>query len=66
MSEHLKYAGNALVDDITNLFNLILNEKQVPKAFKTGILTQFLKKVKGSHKHGSLPRNSDAYHKNAL
>ena len=47
-AEHLKYAGSAVVNDISNLFNQILLDKKVPEAFKMGILTPVLKKSKDS------------------
>ena len=54
MSEHLRPAGSAVIEDITGLFNQILYEKHVPSAFKTGILTPVLKKSKD-------PTNMDNY-----
>ena len=54
VSEHLKHAGSAVIEDITGLFNQILYEKHVPSAFKSGILTPVLKKSKD-------PTNMDNY-----
>ena len=45
-AEHLKYAGNLLIDDITDIFNQIICEKEVPELFKSGILTPVLKSLK--------------------
>ena len=53
-AEHLKHAGNSLIEDITDTFNQIICEKQIPEAFKTGILTPVLKKSKD-------PTNMDNY-----
>ncbi|MEW8090529.1 MAG: reverse transcriptase domain-containing protein [Candidatus Thiodiazotropha endolucinida] len=53
-AEHLKFAGKAVIEDITDIFNQIIFEKQVPSAFKSGILTPVLKKSKD-------PTNMDNY-----
>ena len=53
-AEHLKYAGNSLIKDITDTFNQIICDKRVPEAFKTGIVTPVLKKSKD-------PTNMDNY-----
>ena len=44
-TEHLKYAGKAIIEDITDIFNQIILEKQVPRFFKSGILAPVLKKL---------------------
>ena len=49
-AEHLKLSGHALIEDITGLFNHILQSRTVPASFKSGILTPVLKKGKGSDK----------------
>ena len=48
MAEHLKFSGNTLMEDITDIFNEILKTKTIPAAFKSGILTPVLKKSKDS------------------
>ena len=53
-AEHLKYAGIAVIEDITDIFNQIIFEKQVPSFFKSGILIPVLKKSKD-------PTNMDNY-----
>ena len=53
-AEHLKHAGNSLIEDITDAFNRIICDKQIPEAFKTGILNPVLKKSKD-------PTNMDNY-----
>ena len=45
-AEHLKFSENILVEEITGIFNQILQTKTVPDAFKSGILTPVLKKSK--------------------
>ena len=45
-AEHLKHSGNVLVEEITDIFNQILQSKTVSDAFKSGILTPVLKKSK--------------------
>ena len=45
-AEYLKHSGKVLVDEITAIFNQILQSKTVPDAFKSGILTPVLKKSK--------------------
>ena len=44
--EHLKFSENILTEEITDIFNQILQTKTVPDAFKSGILTLVLKKSK--------------------
>lgn len=44
--EHLKHSGTGLIEEITDIFNQILESKTVPDAFKSGILTPVLKKSK--------------------
>ncbi|MCG7878106.1 MAG: reverse transcriptase family protein, partial [Candidatus Thiodiazotropha endolucinida] len=46
VAEHLKYSGASAISEITDIFNTILAEKNVPQLFKTGILTPVLKKSK--------------------
>ena len=41
MAEHLKCAGSAIFESVTDLFNQFFLNKKVPEAFKTGILTQY-------------------------
>ena len=53
-AEHLKHAGNSVIDDITDTFDRMICEKQIPEAFKIGILTPVLKKSKS-------PSNMDSY-----
>ena len=43
-AEHLKNSGDTLINEITDIFNTILQEKCVPSQFKSGILTPVLKK----------------------
>ena len=45
-AEHLKNSGNVIIEEITDIFNQILQSKTVPDAFKSGILTPVLKKSK--------------------
>ena len=45
-AEHLKNSGNVIIEEITDIFNQILQSKTVPGAFKSGILTPVLKKSK--------------------
>ena len=52
--EHLKYSGCALIEDITDIFNEILQSKTIPDSFKSCILTPVLKKAKD-------PTNLDNY-----
>ena len=47
-AEHLKYSSVTFVEEITDIFNQILNTRTVPQSFKTGILTPVLKKSKDS------------------
>ena len=47
-AEHLKNSGDTLINEITDIFNTILQEKCVPSQFKSGILTPVLKKSKDS------------------
>ena len=53
-AEHLKQAGNSLIEDITDTFNHKICENQIPEAFKSGILTPVLKESKD-------PTNMDNY-----
>ena len=45
-AEHLKFSENIITEEITDIFNQILQTKTVPDAFKSGILTPVLKKSK--------------------
>ena len=47
-AEHLKYSSVTFFEEITDIFNQILNTRTVPQSFKTGILTSVLKKSKDS------------------
>ena len=47
-AEHLKSAKQLIAPVITNTFNQILKNKEVPSSFKTGIITPVLKKGKDS------------------
>ena len=53
-AEHLRTSGRALIEDITDIFNEILQSKTIPDSFKSGILTPVLKKAKD-------PTNLDNY-----
>ena len=44
----MKNSGDTLINEITDIFNTILQEKCVPSQFKSGILTPVLKKSKDS------------------
>ncbi len=52
-AEHLKTSKPVIVPFIVETFNTILQERQVPESFKTGILTPVLKKGKDSTKTDS-------------
>ena len=45
-AEHLKSAKQLIAPVITDTFNQILKNKEVPSSFKTGIITPVLKKGK--------------------
>ena len=45
-AEHLKHSSETFIEDITMVFNQILESRTVPEAFKSGILTPVLKKAK--------------------
>ncbi|KAK3102935.1 hypothetical protein FSP39_015085 [Pinctada imbricata] len=49
-AEHIKFAGEPLVDVLTDLFNQILKEGNIPDIFKTGYITPVFKKGKNVSK----------------
>ncbi|KAK3092823.1 hypothetical protein FSP39_007606 [Pinctada imbricata] len=49
-AEHIKFAGEPLVDVLTDLFNQILKEGNIPDIFKTGYITPVFKKGKNLRK----------------
>jgi endonuclease/exonuclease/phosphatase family metal-dependent hydrolase len=53
-AEHLKLAESSVIPPLTDLFNGVLTSGVIPTAFKEGILTPLLKKLKLSRK---LPTN---------
>ncbi|CAC5418281.1 unnamed protein product [Mytilus coruscus] len=52
-AEHFKYAGRSIIPNILSLFNKIMQTGEIPKVFKTGIMTPVHKKGKDS----TLPTN---------
>ncbi|CAC5358846.1 unnamed protein product [Mytilus coruscus] len=48
-AEHFKYAGRSIIPNILSLFNNIMQTGEIPKVFKTGIMTPLHKKRQRLH-----------------
>lgn len=53
-TEHIKYAGNAIILIYIDIFEQMLLETEIPDSFKKGVITPVLKK-------GKDPRNTENY-----